>query len=174
MSVGYIYGNREAHPGFNHGMYTRAALAEVVEYGDVPFVDFPYNEEVPEILDKWKAAYEGIKDKLEGFEQVLAEWKLAPHECLYMGDDVIDMPPMRRAGVAVAVADAVPELDEVAYWRTRLGGGHGAVCEAIRELLIAQGKLDGLLVYDFDPKFGGLAEFFRTGFFSGKEPGCLG
>ncbi len=69
----------------------------------------------------------------------------APEECMYMGDDVIDMPPMRRAGVAVAVADAVPELDEVADWRTRLGGGHGAVCEAIRELLIAQDKLDRLL-----------------------------
>ena len=63
MSVGYIYGNREAHPGFSHGMYTRAAIAEVVEYGDVPYVDFPFNEEVPEILDKWKAAYEEIKDK---------------------------------------------------------------------------------------------------------------
>ena len=86
--------------------------------------------------------YEKVTDKLAGFERVLAEWKLAPHECMYMGDDVIDMPPMRRAGVAVAVADAVPELDEVADWRTRLGGGHGAVCEAIRELLRAQGKLD--------------------------------
>ncbi len=89
--------------------------------------------------------YENVLDKLEGFERLLADWKLAPEECMYIGDDVIDLPPMRRAGVAVAVADAVPELDEAADWRTRLPGGHGAVCEAIRELLIAQGKLDGLL-----------------------------
>ena len=89
--------------------------------------------------------YEGIKDKLAGFEALLAEWKLAPEECLYMGDDVVDMPPMRRAGIAVAVRDAVPELDEVAAWRTRAPGGHGAVCEVIRELLTAQGKLDAVL-----------------------------
>ena len=89
--------------------------------------------------------YEGIKDKLAGFETLLAEWKLAPEECLYMGDDVMDMPPMRRAGVAVAVRDAVPELDEVADWRTRTPGGHGAVCEVIRELLSAQDKLDAVL-----------------------------
>ena len=88
---------------------------------------------------------EDVHDKLEEFEKLLREYGLKPEECLYMGDDVMDMPPMRRAGVAVAVADAVPELDEVADWRTRLGGGHGAVCEAIRELLTAQGKLDGLL-----------------------------
>ena len=89
--------------------------------------------------------YEGVKDKLEGFENLLAEWKLAPEECLYMGDDLVDMPPMRRAGVAVAVRDAVWELDEVADWRTETPGGHGAVCEVIRELLTAQGKLDALL-----------------------------
>ena len=88
---------------------------------------------------------EGVADKLEGFEKLLSEWKLAPEECLYIGDDVVDMPPMRRAGVAVAVANAVPELDEVADWRTRLSGGHGAVCETIRELLAAHGRLDEML-----------------------------
>ena len=88
---------------------------------------------------------EGVKDKLAGFEQLVSELHLAPEECLYMGDDVIDMPPMRRAGVAVAVRDAVPELDEVADWRTKTPGGHGAVCEVVHELLAAQGKLDALL-----------------------------
>ena len=58
--------------------------------------------------------YENCKDKLEGFERLLAEHSLRAEECLYIGDDVIDMPVMRRAGVAVAVADGVPELDEVA------------------------------------------------------------
>ena len=88
---------------------------------------------------------EGVKDKLAGFEALVAELKLAPEECLYMGDDVVDMPPMRRAGVAVAVRNAVPELDEVADWRTETPGGQGAVCEVIRELLAAQNKLDAVL-----------------------------
>jgi len=88
---------------------------------------------------------EGVKDKLTGFEELVAELEVAPEECLYMGDDVIDMPPMRRAGVAVAVRDAVPELDEVADWRTTAPGGHGAVCEVVHELLAAQDKLDAVL-----------------------------
>ena len=85
------------------------------------------------------------KDKLKGFEKLVADLGVAPEECLYMGDDVIDMSPMRRAGVGVAVRDAVPELDEVADWRTETPGGHGAVCEVVRELLAAQGKLDAAL-----------------------------
>ncbi|MDD3885689.1 MAG: HAD-IIIA family hydrolase [Victivallaceae bacterium] len=86
--------------------------------------------------------YENCKDKLAGFMKLLEEQSLRPDECFYMGDDLVDMPVMRRAGVAVAVADAVPELDEVADWRTKLGGGHGAVYEAIRRLLIEQGKYE--------------------------------
>ena len=89
--------------------------------------------------------YENCKDKLEAFEKMLAEQGLSAEECLYMGDDVIDMPPMRRAGVGVVVADGVPELDEVALWRTETPGGHGAVAEVIRILLAGQDKLDGVL-----------------------------
>lgn len=86
--------------------------------------------------------YENCKDKLAAFEQLLVEHVLRPEECLYIGDDVIDMPVLSRVGVAVAVADAVLELDEVVHFRTQLPGGHGAVYEAIRRLLIEQGKLD--------------------------------
>lgn len=89
--------------------------------------------------------YENCKDKLEGFERLLAEHSLRAEECLYIGDDVIDMPVMRRAGVAVAVADGVPELDEVADFRTRTPGGHGAVYEVMRRLMMEQGTLDAQL-----------------------------
>jgi len=88
---------------------------------------------------------EGETDKLAGFEKLIADLKVTPEECLYMGDDAVDMPPMRRVGVAVAVRDAIPELDEVADWRTNTPGGHGAVCEVIHELLAAQNKLDAAL-----------------------------
>ena len=88
---------------------------------------------------------ENIHDKLEEFEKLLKEYDLKPEECFYMGDDVIDMPVMSRVGIAVAVADAVPELDEVAAYRTHTPGGHGAVCEAVRLLLQARGDLDSLL-----------------------------
>ena len=89
--------------------------------------------------------YEGCLDKLSGWEQLLAEQGLEPSECMYSGDDVVDMPPMRRAGFPVAVADAAPELDSVAVLRTKHSGGRGAVREAIEILLKGQGKWDSLL-----------------------------
>ena len=61
---------------------------------------------------------ENIHDKLVEFEKLLTEYDLAPEECLYIGDDVIDMPVLSRVGIPVAVADAVPELDEVVIYRT--------------------------------------------------------
>lgn len=88
---------------------------------------------------------ENIHDKLEEFEKLLKEYQLKPEECLYMGDDVIDMPVLSRVGIPVAVADAVPELDEVVIYRTAAPGGHGAVCETMRLLLKARGDLDGIL-----------------------------
>ena len=88
---------------------------------------------------------ENIHDKLEEFEKILVEYQLKPEECLYIGDDVIDMPVLSRVGIPVAVADAVPELDEVVVYRTTAPGGHGAVCETMRLLLKARGDLDGLL-----------------------------
>ena len=51
---------------------------------------------------------ENIHDKLEEFEKLLVEYQLKPEECLYMGDDVIDMPVLSRVGIPVAVADGVP------------------------------------------------------------------
>ena len=68
----------------------------------------------------------GATDKVAGFEEILRRYALSSDECLYVGDDVIDMPVIRRAGIGVAVGDAVPELDEVARWRTSRPGGRGA------------------------------------------------
>jgi len=89
--------------------------------------------------------YEGCLDKLSGWEMLLAEQDLKPEECMYIGDDVVDMPPMRRAGFPVAVADAAPELDSVAVLRTKHSGGRGAVREAIEILLKGQGKWNTVL-----------------------------
>ena len=142
--VGYDGVNKVKFFHYRDGHWIKLALRAGLIVGALSGAQCPANRQRTDELG-FSFCYEGVKDKLAGFERVLAEWKLAPHECLYMGDDTIDMPPMRRAGVAVAVADAVPELDEVADWRTRTPGGHGAVCEMIRELLIAQGKLDQLM-----------------------------
>ncbi len=85
------------------------------------------------------------KDKLAGFENILQTLDLRPDEILYAGDDVVDMPVLRRVGIAVAVAGAVTELDEVVDWRTSAAGGKGAAVEIIRKVLKAKGLYDNIM-----------------------------
>lgn len=84
--------------------------------------------------------YENEKDKREAFSRVLAEQKLAPEECLYIGDDLVDLPVLRRAGIGVAVGDAVPEIRDYVDRITEAPGGRGAIRETAVWLLKAQGK----------------------------------
>lgn len=85
-------------------------------------------------------------DKGIGFKELLKEFKLAPEECLYIGDDVIDVPPMRLAGIAVVVADGEDVLDKVADFRTKNRGGFGAVREVINWLLQEQGSFEQVVM----------------------------
>ncbi len=89
--------------------------------------------------------YENVKDKDAGFTRFLEEQHLKAEQCMYIGDDVVDARPMSRCGLAVAVGDAVAELDKVCDFRTRAGGGRGAVREAIEFLLKEQGKWEQLM-----------------------------
>ena len=93
--------------------------------------------------------YEGIKDKDEGFTRLLEEQHLAADECMYFGDDLVDARPMARCGLAVAVGDAVAELDKVAHIRTKANGGQGAIREGIEFLLKEQGQWEKLMVRYF-------------------------
>ena len=86
--------------------------------------------------------YQGYRDKLPALQALLADTGLAPEAIGYAGDDVVDLPVMRRVGLAVAVADAHPLVLEAAHWRTRNGGGRGAAREICDLLMQAQGTLD--------------------------------
>lgn len=83
--------------------------------------------------------------KIEPYERVLTEEALTDAEVCYVGDDVVDIPLLRRAGLAVAVADAVEEAKRFAHLVTLRPGGRGAVREVIELLLKAQGKWDEAL-----------------------------
>ena len=142
--VGYDGERKIKFFNYRDGHWIKLALRSGLLVGALSGARSPANAQRAEELG-FSFLREGVKDKLEGFGQLVADLGVAPEQCLYMGDDVMDMPPMRRAGVAVAVRDGVPELDEVADWRTETPGGHGAVCEVVRKLLAAQGKLDAAL-----------------------------
>jgi len=83
--------------------------------------------------------------KLDVFEQVLAEAETSPAEVAFVGDDVVDIPLMRRSGLAVAVADAGRDTREAAHYVTKLPGGFGAVREVCELILKAQGRWDELM-----------------------------
>ena len=88
-----------------------------------------------------KHVYQGSHDKGEAFDTLLAKLGLQPEQVAYVGDDVIDLPVMRKAGLAIAVQDAHPLAKQHAHWQTPHNGGRGAardVCELIME---AQGTL---------------------------------
>src|SRR5918911_3793579 len=78
--------------------------------------------------------------KTEAYEKILAEESLVDEAVCYVGDDVVDIPLLRRAGLAVAVADAVAEVKQFAPLVTARAGGRGAVREVIELILKSQGK----------------------------------
>ena len=86
--------------------------------------------------------YEMAWVKTEPYEKVLSEEGLADEQVCYVGDDVVDIPLMRRAGLGVAVADAVEETKQHSHIVTEHGGGRGAVREVIELILKAQDKWD--------------------------------
>jgi 3-deoxy-D-manno-octulosonate 8-phosphate phosphatase (KDO 8-P phosphatase) len=85
--------------------------------------------------------YQGRRDKLPAFDELRGNLGLAAEQIAYVGDDVVDLPVMRRVGLAIAVADAHPLVIEHAHWTTRLGGGRGAAREVCELIMQAQGNL---------------------------------
>ena len=88
---------------------------------------------------------QGALNKIEVFESLLSEAGEEPEGVAYVGDDVVDIPLMRRCGLGVAVADATPDTRAAAHHVTRLPGGHGAVREVCELILKAQGRWDELM-----------------------------
>lgn len=88
---------------------------------------------------------QGAKKKLPAYEELLAKAGVENRNVCYIGDDLVDLPLVRRAGLGVAVADACPELLEAADVVTHARGGHGAVREVTDMILKAQGHWDRLM-----------------------------
>ncbi len=86
--------------------------------------------------------HQGVAYKVGALEEILAKGGLKPAEAAYLGDDIIDLPVMRRCGLAIAVPNARKEVRDAAHWVTRHGGGKGAVRDAVEYILRAQGKLE--------------------------------
>jgi 3-deoxy-D-manno-octulosonate 8-phosphate phosphatase (KDO 8-P phosphatase) len=78
--------------------------------------------------------------KVQAIEALMAKEGFAWADVCYVGDDVVDLGPLKRAGVSAAVANAIDEAKEMADYVTHASGGNGAVRELVRLVLSAQGK----------------------------------
>lgn len=85
---------------------------------------------------------QGVEDKLAAFAELLAELGLEPAEASYMGDDLPDLPVLRRCGLAISVPGAPEVVRGHVHLVTTAAGGRGAVREACEYILRAQGRLE--------------------------------
>jgi 3-deoxy-D-manno-octulosonate 8-phosphate phosphatase (KDO 8-P phosphatase) len=88
---------------------------------------------------------QGAQEKFVGFQRILADTGMQSTQACCMGDDLPDLPVLANCGLAVAVADACPEVTARAHYVTHLPGGRGAVSETIRLILSAQNLWDSVL-----------------------------
>jgi len=89
-----------------------------------------------------KHVYQGQKDKLLAYQKLLTQLGITSEQVAYIGDDIVDLPVMRKVGLSVAVQDAHHFVKKHAHWLTPSNGGKGAgrdICELIMQ---ARGTLD--------------------------------
>jgi 3-deoxy-D-manno-octulosonate 8-phosphate phosphatase (KDO 8-P phosphatase) len=84
-------------------------------------------------------------EKLAPYEKIKAAARVGDEEVCFVGDDIVDLPLLKRVGLAVAVGDANELLRRHVHYWTRRPGGAGAVRETIELILSAQGKWKGIL-----------------------------
>lgn len=89
---------------------------------------------------KLEYVYQGSMDKLQAFHEILQKEGISASQAAFVGDDVIDLPPMQNCGLSIAVANARSEVKKSAHWVTPHAGGEGALRDAIEYILKAQGK----------------------------------
>ena len=86
--------------------------------------------------------FQKAPDKLKAYEKILKKFKTVPEEICYIGDDLLDLPVLRRVGFSVAVDNAVDEVKKTVHYVTKQKGGRGAVREVCDMIMKAQGRWD--------------------------------
>jgi 3-deoxy-D-manno-octulosonate 8-phosphate phosphatase (KDO 8-P phosphatase) len=89
--------------------------------------------------------HQGCRKKLEAYEKILEKFGVKDDETAFIGDDIVDIPLMVRAGLPISVADAVEDTRSRALMVTENPGGRGAVREVTDILIIARGRWDEII-----------------------------
>jgi len=93
--------------------------------------------------------YQGVEDKLAAYNDLVSKLNLRPEQTAFMGDDVVDMPPMLRCGLSITVPAAPASVKRHAHYVTQKEGGRGAVREVCELIMQAQGQLDAQMASFF-------------------------
>ena len=89
--------------------------------------------------------HQGVPNKLETYEQIVGDMCENDDEVAYMGDDIVDLPVLLRAGFSAAPADASVDVLGRVHWVSRAKAGDGAVRELVELILRAQGRWDAIV-----------------------------
>jgi 3-deoxy-D-manno-octulosonate 8-phosphate phosphatase (KDO 8-P phosphatase) len=95
--------------------------------------------------------HQGVKSKLDTYDQIADSLLLEDEQVAYMGDDVLDLPVLTRVGLAAAPADAVEAVRSRVHWVSNCQGGAGAARELIELILRAQDRWDSLVASYLSP-----------------------
>ena len=89
-----------------------------------------------------RSVQQNMTNKSKALDKLIKKYKCDADEICFIGDDIIDLPVLKRVGLAVAVPNGVPEVIKAAHYMTHNPGGRGAVREIADLILKAQGKWD--------------------------------
>ncbi len=90
--------------------------------------------------------YQGVPDKLKVYNKLLRKFRLKDDEVSYIGDDLTDIPVMKKVGFAIGVPNSIDEVQGIAHYITSHNGGRGAVREIAELIIRTQGKWDEVMV----------------------------
>ena len=88
--------------------------------------------------------YQGVENKLEAYNDLIKKLDVMPEETGFMGDDIVDVPPMLRCGLAISVPAAFDSVKDRAHYVTTRQAGKGAVREVCELIMRAQGTFDAI------------------------------
>ena len=92
--------------------------------------------------------HQGVASKLRAYEEILRHHAVSDEDIAYMGDDVLDLPVIARAGLSASPADGVADVRSRVHYVSRAAGGHGAAREFIELILKVQDRWERLLVHE--------------------------
>lgn len=127
--------NFDVHDGFGLILWRKAGLKSAIITAERSRV---VTRRAEQMRVSWVAQY--ARDKRKAYERLRAHFHLPDAAVCFIGDDLLDLPVLTRVGLAVATANAVPEVRRHAHYVTRKPGGRGAVREVVELILKAQGR----------------------------------